>query len=102
MDARLKQAMADRETELMWKVRPGFIRSVEAWFKKLNPPDLTTVGVVAKQLIDTGALYGKQAKMSRDEFLAYAAEAWDLYSFFVKAAGGDVDKAHELARQAKG
>ncbi len=91
-----KLAWKKREEMPYAKVREVFVKKFDQLMRAMQLEGADFFKVFWTQLVDNGAVYGVQIGVTREEFLAWAAESYDLYAAFTAECEGDPEKAKSL------
>jgi hypothetical protein len=86
---KLKRAFAIREQIASSLPRDVLIEVIENIQNGVPPDDDALIGGAARATLDAGALYAVQAGLSQAEFMAYAADSFELQTFLNAGSGGD-------------
>lgn len=98
MNKEIRDAYARREDPSTKLTRIAYARTVELWLRSI-PQDEDTLKKMWPVLTDNAALFATQADISKEKFLEWCAESYELYSRILKVAGPDPDKVMELVRR---
>lgn len=97
MNKELEQAYRRREEASVKVPRAAFVEHMDMFLRALPPNEEMFLGI-GKLLADCGALYSLQAGMTKEQFLAWASESYELYSRIVKEAGGEAVVARQIGK----
>lgn len=92
-DDELKRAFQKRQR--LFDPIENNIKAVDAVIKMATPDTQEKVLGFAHYMTGAAAVYFLQMDVSKDEFLAHAAEAYDLYTHVVNAAKKDAETLKE-------
>lgn len=100
MDPEHKAAWVKRESQPYRGIRQAFVSKAEDLARALQGlNDVKVFQVLWTVFLDSGALYSVQVGTTKEEFMAWAAESYELYAAFIKESGIDSEKAHKLSEQ---
>lgn len=86
---KLKRAFAIREQIAASLPRDVLIEVIENIQNGVPPDDDALIGGAARATLDAGALYAVLAGVSQEDFMAYAADSFELQTFLHAGSGGD-------------
>jgi hypothetical protein len=95
----LKKAWWIRSNQPFPTIRDTFIKKFEDISKSLEEKGVEVFKMFWTCLVDNGAVYATQLGVSKEEFLAWASESYDLYAAFVEESNGDPEQAHALRQR---